>query len=592
MEKLIKCKKILILILAIITTICVSVDVVYGSFELDGNNFKWIIILAIFYILINKSLEWGNKRLFIYSAIFGLITSICAITGYIAEKYLLDNLLISKKEIVMLLCKLEVCFVSITSITIIIMRIMPAFMQKIKNKKEYKFFTANKKSVLFVAIIFFISYLPYLLYYYPGNVLIDSTIQIMQGMGDLKFTSHHPPIHTAIITVCIELGHYFSGNYNFGVFIYTLLQTLTTCFLFSFSIYYMARKKVPVPIRICSVLFYVLCPTISFLTITMYKDIPFALAMLALTICLTEMATNLDNFMRHKIRIILTIITVFLVAIFRNNGLYVIILTLPIVMLMVKKYKIKIGAIFFSGIVICMIVTGPIYNLCKIEKGSAKEAFSIVIQQFARITKYKGEQLTQEEKDTIYKYIPIDNIAELYNPVFCDPVKSQCSDEAFKEDKLTLIKTYFQLAIKYPGHTIASLICNSFGYYYPNTLGWGIYTGVNNECFTNNGVDYGIEQQPIVQLTFLDEINEFVNTRNIPIISMFLSIGFLFWIMLFGMIYCIYTKKYELLIIYLPVLCMWITTLASPVFGEPRYVYSLFTCLPLLLAISFKSEEK
>lgn len=591
MKKLKEYKKVLIFIIAIITTICISINVVNGPFELYGNNFVWMIVLATTYILIDKALKDGSKRLFICATIFGTVISICAITGYVAEKYLVDNLLIAKKVMLMLMCKLEACYIYITSIAMIIMKALPNIIEKLKQKKEYKFFTSNKKSILIVAIILFIAYLPYLLYYYPGNVLIDSTVQIMQGMGDWEFTTHHPPIHTAIITICVNLGHFLSGSYNFGAFVYTLLQTLTTCFIFSFTIYYMARKKVSMPVRIISLLFYALCPTISFLTITMYKDIPFAMMMLVLTICMTEIATNTENFMKNKVRIILTVITVFLVSIFRNNGLYAMILTLPIVVLMLKNYRIKIGSIFLAGIAICLIITGPVYNLCGIGKGSSKEAFSVILQQFARITKYKSDELTQEEKDAIHKYLPVDNIAELYNPVFSDPVKHQFSDEAFKEDKITLIKTYLQLAMKYPMHTVASLICNSFGYYYPNTLGWGVYTGVNDECFTNNGVDYGIREQPLIQLPVLDKVNEFVNTRNIPIISMFLSIGFLFWIMLFGIIYCIYTKKYKLILIYVPILCMWVTILASPVFGEPRYVYSLFTCLPLLLGISLKNDN-
>ena len=61
MKKILKYKKVLIFILAIITTMCMSIDVVYGSFELNGNNFKWIIVLATSYILINKALESGNK---------------------------------------------------------------------------------------------------------------------------------------------------------------------------------------------------------------------------------------------------------------------------------------------------------------------------------------------------------------------------------------------------------------------------------------------------------------------------------------------------------------------------------------------------
>ena len=67
-----------------------------------------------------------------------------------------------------------------------------------------------------------------------------------------------------------------------------------------------------------------------------------------------------------------------------------------------KYGKIKIGAIFLSGIVICFFVTGPIYNMCNIGKGSSKEAFSIILQQFARITKYKENGLTDEEKQNFY----------------------------------------------------------------------------------------------------------------------------------------------------------------------------------------------
>lgn len=589
METKNKLKKIGLAILAIITTIFISIDVVNGSFHMVGNDFKWIIVVAILYILFNKAVENSTKRLIICSSIFGLITSICYITGYTAERYLVDNLYISKKEMLLLLFKLEICFVTITAVAMIIMKSLPNAIQKIREKKEYSFFTANKKSILIVAIILFIAYLPYLLYYYPGNVLIDSTVQIMQGMGDWEFTTHHPPIHTAIITLCVTLGGII-GSYNFGAFIYTLLQTLTTCMLFSFAIFYMAKKEVPVIIRVCSMLFYALCPTISFLTITMYKDIPFALAMLLFTICMTEIATNLENFMKHKLRIALFILATFLVAIFRNNGLYAMILALPIIMIMIKKYKVKVGLMIVAGITLCMIVTGPIYNLCGIGKGSSKEAFSVILQQFARLTKFKNEELTKEEKEAIHKYLPVDNLGELYNPVFSDPVKHQFSDEAFEQDKTTLIKTYLQLAIKYPMHTIASIICNSFGYYYPNTLGWGVYTGVNEECFADNNVDYGICEKHLVNFGFLDKINEFVNSRNIPIISIFLSIGFLFWVLVFGIIYCIYEKKYNLLIIYVPILCMWITILASPVFGEPRYVYSLFTCLPLLIGMSLKKS--
>lgn len=585
-----KFKRILSSILSIVTTMCISVDFIYGKGSFEGNDYRWVIILFGLYILISKAFEIYNRRLFKYSIIFGGIISLCATVGFTAERYLIENLTISYKEIIILLSQFEAIFVCITTLTVFLLNSLPKIFDKIKLKKEFILFTANKKSIFFIAIVLFLAYLPYILHYYPGNVLIDSTVQIMQGQGDAEFTTHHPPIHTALITVCINLGHMLTGSYNFGAFIYTMVQTVATCFIFSYTIFYMAKKKVPKSIRLFSTLFYAFCPTISFMTITMYKDIPFALALLALTICITEIATNLEIFIKNRVMIFLTIIAVFLVAIFRNNGLYAVVISTPIIMLCIKKHKIKVGAIFITGIALCVFVTGPVYNMCKIGKGSSKEAFSVILQQYARITKYKEDELTDQEKSAIYKYLPVDNIAELYNPVFSDPVKHQFSDQAFKEDKVTLFKTYFQLAIKYPIHTISSLICNSFGYYYPNTLGWGIYYGVNEECFINNGVDYGIKRQPIVNIPILDKINYFVNYKNIPILSMFTNIGFLFWFVVFGLVYCLYTNKKKIIVMYIPVLCMWFTILASPVFGEPRYVYGLFTCMPLLIGMSFRKE--
>lgn len=585
-----KLKKIICIMVSFVTTMCIGLDYIYNIGGFSGNDFRWIIIFFIMCLVIYKAVSLYEKRLYKYSIIFSFIISLCATVGRIAEKYLVSNLSIGMKDTIVILGQFESTFVCVMAIAVVILSYLPRYLENINSKKEWKIFTANKKSVFIIALFLFIAYLPYVLYYYPGNILIDSTVQIMQGMGAIEFTTHHPPIHTAIITVCVKLGNSITGSYNFGAFIYTLGQTISTCFLFSYAIYYMARKGVPRIIRIICVLFYAFCPTISFLTITMYKDIPFALSLLALTICVTELATNMNGFTKHKIRIIVTILTVFLVSIFRNNGLYAIILSIPIIFVMLKKNRAKVCFIFIIGAGICLFVTGPIYSKLGIEKGSSKEAFSVILQQYARVTKYKGEELSEEEKKSIHKYLPVDNIADLYDPVFADPVKHQFSDIAFREDKSTLFKTYFHLATKYPAHTIASLICNSFGYYYPNTLGWGVYKGVDDECFSNNGVDYGIKESPIVEITFLDNINEFVNSRNIPIVSMFISIGFLFWLLIFGIIYCIYTKKYKLIVTYVPLLCMWITILASPVFGEPRYVYGLFTCLPLLLGISLKNN--
>ena len=55
--------------------------------------------------------------------------------------------------------------------------------------------------------------------------------------------------------------------------------------------------------------------------------------------------------------------------------------------------------------------------------------------------------------------------------------------------------------------------------------------------------------------------------------------------------YVIYNKKYKSIVIYIPIIILWLTTIASPVFGEFRYIYSMFTCLPILIGINFRKKE-
>lgn len=67
MKKLVKNKNLWIFILSLITTICISVNTINGAFTFHGNDFKWILMVAIFCLLFSKAIEKYNKRLFICS---------------------------------------------------------------------------------------------------------------------------------------------------------------------------------------------------------------------------------------------------------------------------------------------------------------------------------------------------------------------------------------------------------------------------------------------------------------------------------------------------------------------------------------------
>ena len=102
------------------------------------------------------------------------------------------------------------------------------------------------------------------------------------------------------------------------------------------------------------------------------------------------------------------------------------------------------------------------------------------------------------------------------------------------------------------------------------------------------------EKNPLVEINLMDKMNNIINQRKVPLISMAFSIGFTFWIVLICAIYTVYKKKYKYLLVYIPIFALWLTTIASPVWCEYRYIYSMFTCIPLLTVanISFENKEE
>ena len=67
MQKIIQSKKKWIFILSILTTISISIQVVNGIFTFNGNDFKWVILAIMLYVLFDKALDKYNKRLAVCS---------------------------------------------------------------------------------------------------------------------------------------------------------------------------------------------------------------------------------------------------------------------------------------------------------------------------------------------------------------------------------------------------------------------------------------------------------------------------------------------------------------------------------------------
>lgn len=544
---------------------------------LNSNSFVFIPLLIIFSLMIKKAIEVSNKRLNICVCILTFILVLFEVLGKNISTYSDLNHLLNRKNIIIFIGY----FTIIYSTLVLLYKFLENKNLNYSNKK------ADIKLLFIIWAIILVCYIPYFLTYFPGNLTTDSINQISQSLGLKELNNHHPVAHTLIISIAMNIGKLLH-NYNMGVALFSTMQLITMSGIFAFSIYYMKRKNIPTIFTIISLIFYAIYPIHGLYSITMWKDIPFALTMLLFIIAITSMATQTDNFFNSKLKLFFTTIIMILLTLFRNNGIYVLILSLPFFIIFFKKYYKKVLLMFAIVFISFILWKSVVFRIFNIEDGSIREALSVPMQQIARTVKFHSDELKEEDIKEINKFFTKDNIGELYNPGLSDPVKRCFDDKAFKDNKSDFIKLWFKLLSKYPATYIESFLCNSYGYWYPEASHWVVARGVNK---ASRLPELNLHNDSKLNIQPLKMFDSFIDKRTIPVFSMVFSIGFTFWLVLSSLTYCIYKKQYKLIIIYIPILCLWLTTLASPVFCEFRYIYSLFTCLPILLSFSIINKK-
>lgn len=582
-------------------------DTNFLGFTSRANDMIYLIFSIGICLLIYYATKIKDKRLWATSIVVGLIFSICYYLGDIQNNYMYTYVPTSKKFILYSIIKLITYFILFTNCIVILFKKLPILANKFNSKKEWKFFTNNQKSFWIVAIIFFASYIPFFLHYFPGNVNTDSVGSLYQITGISPYTNFQPIVYTLILGGLWNLGKAIFGTSVAGIALYSIFQMICTSLVFSTIMYYMAKRKVDIKWRIVTFLFLLLNPLNGWFVVRCEKGILFHLSLILVIIGIIDVVHEQEKFFQKKWKPILLGIISIMMMFIRNNGIYALALALPFIIWACKKARKQSVILFGATLATVFIIQGPIFNMLNINYSNPGEALSVPIQQFARITKYDNGRLTDKDKEIMQRYFDKDLnlLAQEYLPWKSDAVKLHFSAEEFKKDKMTFIIQYFKLACKYPVQTVSSLVLNTGNNYSPNFNVWGIIRdygtetqdaygtlgGSNDEGFKRFINAYPIEAEPIVEFKILDNINKELIKGNIPLISnLFGNIGFYFWILVLCFAYCIYKKQYKNMIMMLPILGLWITTIAAPMV-DLRYIYPMFLTAPIFIGIIIRDVK-
>lgn len=442
----------------------------------------------------------------------------------------------------------------------------------------------SARNWIFVSLIYFVCWIPVFLTYYPGNLSIDSFDVTVQALGQEELSNHHPIMFTMLVRLCMKIGGMF-GGVTAGIVLFSLLQMMIQAMTLGFCTEAIRRYGGKKYVVAGAIFFFGFNPIVSMYSITMWKDILFSCWLLLLISYLFDLIHGEGKARNLGVRELGTMVVLYILLAFgRNNGLYIVLLTSIVLCIYYRKQYKKVVPVFTSVVVIIAVIQGPVYDAFGIEKGSFAESVGIPLQQMAYTVKHDG-YITEEQREFLDEMLSLDEMKEAYCPTLSNGIKfhKHFNDEFLEENKGEFLKVWTGMLIHNPFKFVKAYCMQTMGFWHVDTVGYIYTSGISDARYDTLRVK---GENLLMDTTGIDlEVTE---RWDGPILNLFTMPAVPFWMILICAVVLIVRKQYSLLIVLTPLIGLWGTIMiATPAYGEFRYVYGLHLAVPFLFFLLF-----
>ena len=484
-----------------------------------------------------------------------------------------------------------------TSVTIEIPQVAVAQAPKTMNNEEQSAVTEstpaglNLKLMFIYAGIVFLALLPLFLINFPGTMTVDSFNQLSQARGLTPLHDHHPWVHTLIIKLFYNIGYSLSNNVTVGIAAFILAQMLLVSLGLGFTAETLASLGSGRMGAVIVIAGFILFPYHAAFTITMWKDILFALGVLIITILLyKELVAGIRPGVADSLLFVLSSLAV---CLFRHNGFYAYILCALIFAFraIVNRRSsdayvgknARTAILTLVSILICLIINGPVKSGLNVQNGDFGHELAIPLQQIARVVQLNGD-ISDEELEELARVNSIEYIVNNYEPGGADNMIQWLvagDSDYVKNNKGRFLKLYLSLGLKNPNAYIMAFIDQTKGYYTTMMPEQTAYYGI-----LPNGDN--LDNYPIFGAGVRIKINEILSKLQdvLPVYAIFYSPGACLLILILMIGIEKVRGRRSMLLVFLPQLCLTLTVLiATPLVADLRYAYALMLSMPSLIVM-------
>lgn len=448
-------------------------------------------------------------------------------------------------------------------------------------------------SVAVRALVIFLLYLPFFLRYFPGLFFGDTFSSFAQIMGWNPLSNHHPVAFTMMMAVCIKIVGLMGMSPSVGVALLTVLQMACVASTFGYlSIWVSSRLGVSSRWSWLLVAFFGLSRYCALYSVALWKDPLFSCCLILVVTMLADAVMGKGSW-SSALRLLVFGALALGVMLLRNNGLYIcaaLFVVLAIVATLSRLGRIaplepapRLAASFGLALVICLVITGPVYSAIGVVPSEAVESVGIPLAQMARVAALDGD-MTESDRSYMNELLPLDRYKEVYRPSFIDPLKW---NEDFNAEHLEdgFWTHWASMLSRNPSIYFEAWELQTFGFWAPNITGAdnlpeNFLMGAPYNLMADTGASAGVAFRNLLA-SFGDGVDAAIGLNAWSI-----SGAVVFWLLVFSAVLLVSRGRPRFALPLLPFLLLYGTLfIASPIWYWPRYIVAAQFGLPVVLVV-------
>lgn len=422
----------------------------------------------------------------------------------------------------------------------------------------------------------------YLIGFYPANMSADSIDQWEQANGLSKLNNWHPVFHTLFNKLLLN---FYNSPVTLALANIFFMAAIAANFLL-----FLYKQGISPKWLNWAALVFGLIPPNGMLAVTIWKDVPFTISLLWLTLVLAKIVSN-DGYLKGKIAHLEVAAALTTAALFRHNGLIVfafVITGLLMYIFKTKKYRLLICSTISIGLVI-------LYNVYIHEPSQITpnpEAIKLMAPMHGVAgARFYGGELSKETKQEMEKIVPDSTWVTFYNPYSADEylffTKKPFIDNLSRVPASKVIDLYVTAFIDNPYLIIRDRLCGtdvvwnvteaagSFNYKYHPAIDVNKHGLKQNNNSLKKGLEWILETSVKIADPFLWRAGVY---------------NFLILFLLF--LFLKYRRWY--ILIFIPLIASDLSLMLSMTYQSFRYIYNvpmIFGFLWLLSISNFLSAD-